>query len=228
MKDFIAPFEINVLGYSGAYLSLVFETLSSLNYKGIVNIYPNDNKRRNPYPFETNINYNVLDIQTIKTKPKSNFVFCSNKPSTKQFLFKFFETEWEIQFDQFISVYHASSVLASTVNPNYGFYMEPCSVVSPYTKIGFGVTINRNCSIGHHNILHNFCSIHPGANLTGFVEVGTAATIGPGCTVFSSVKIGNNTIIGGGSVVTKDIPDNVLAIGNPCKIIKGIEYESDN
>ena len=36
------------------------------------------------------------------------------------------------------------------------------------------------------------------------------------------VTIGDNTIIGAGSVVTKDIPSNVVAVGNPCKIIKEI------
>ncbi|MDM1550616.1 hypothetical protein HX095_05255 [Empedobacter falsenii] len=34
------------------------------------------------------------------------------------------------------------------------------------------------------------------------------------------VTIGDNTIIGAGSVVTKDIPSNVIAVGNPCKVIK--------
>lgn len=46
------------------------------------------------------------------------------------------------------------------------------------------------------------------------VWIGGNAIIGPG------VTIGNNVTIGAGSVVTKDIPDNVLALGNPCKVIK--------
>ena len=36
------------------------------------------------------------------------------------------------------------------------------------------------------------------------------------------VTIGNNVVIGGGSVVTKDIPDNMIAVGNPCKVIREI------
>lgn len=40
--------------------------------------------------------------------------------------------------------------------------------------------------------------------------------------VMPGVIIGDNTIIGAGSVVTKDIPPNVVAVGNPCKIIKEI------
>ena len=41
-----------------------------------------------------------------------------------------------------------------------------------------------------------------------------------GTNILNQVKIGKNTIIGAGSVVTKDIPDNVVAYGSPCKIIR--------
>jgi acetyltransferase-like isoleucine patch superfamily enzyme len=44
--------------------------------------------------------------------------------------------------------------------------------------------------------------------------------IGMGTNILNQVKIGKNTIIGAGSVVTKDIPDNVVAYGSPCKIIR--------
>jgi len=43
-----------------------------------------------------------------------------------------------------------------------------------------------------------------------------------GTNILHTVKIGKNSIIGAGSVVTKDIPDNVVAYGSPCKIIREI------
>ncbi|MBN2772886.1 MAG: acetyltransferase, partial [Prolixibacteraceae bacterium] len=92
-----------------------------------------------------------------------------------------------------------------------------------YTEIGFGVNIGRNCSIGHHNKLGDFCSVHLGSNIAGHVEIGEGTTIGPGTTIFSKTRIGANTLIGGGSVVTKDIPSNVLAFGNPCQIVKKLD-----
>ena len=49
--------------------------------------------------------------------------------------------------------------------------------------------------------------------------IGGATTINPG------VKIGKNVVIGSGSVVTKDIPDNTIAVGNPCRVIKTIDKE---
>lgn len=44
-------------------------------------------------------------------------------------------------------------------------------------------------------------------------------------TVLTGVTIGNNVTIEAGSVVTRDIPDNTLAVGNPCRVIKSIDEE---
>ena len=46
---------------------------------------------------------------------------------------------------------------------------------------------------------------------------------GGSCIILPGVKIGNNTTIGAGSVVSKDIPENVVAVGNPCRVIKEIK-----
>lgn len=49
--------------------------------------------------------------------------------------------------------------------------------------------------------------------------------IGGNTCILPGVTIGNNVVIGAGSVVTKDLPDNVIAIGNPCRIIRKITEE---
>ena len=43
--------------------------------------------------------------------------------------------------------------------------------------------------------------------------------------IMPGVNIGNNVVIGAGSVVTKDIPDNMIAVGNPCKVVREITEE---
>lgn len=59
---------------------------------------------------------------------------------------------------------------------------------------------------------------------TAPVIIGNNVWIGGGCIILPGVTIGDNTTIGAGSVVTKSIPANVLAVGNPCRILKQIEY----
>lgn len=72
--------------------------------------------------------------------------------------------------------------------------------------------------------------IHPESRNSGY-EYGIAVTIGDNVWVGGNVvinpgvNIGNNVVIGSGSVVTKDIPDNVIAVGNPCRVIREITEE---
>ncbi len=57
------------------------------------------------------------------------------------------------------------------------------------------------------------------------MTIGDNVWIGGSSTVLPGVTIGNNVVIGAGSVVTKDVPDNVIAAGNPCRVIRTITEE---
>lgn len=62
-------------------------------------------------------------------------------------------------------------------------------------------------------------------NVTQFnlpVYIGRNVWIGAGAILIPGVRIGDNTVIGAGSVVTKDIPANVVAVGNPCRVLREI------
>ena len=54
------------------------------------------------------------------------------------------------------------------------------------------------------------------------VHIGKNCGLGAGVIVLPGVTIGDNTVIGAGSVVTKDIPSNVVAVGNPCRVLREI------
>uniref|UniRef100_UPI00402A1691 sugar O-acetyltransferase n=1 Tax=Eubacterium sp. TaxID=142586 RepID=UPI00402A1691 len=57
------------------------------------------------------------------------------------------------------------------------------------------------------------------------VRIGKNCWIGAGALVMPGVTIGDNTVIGAGSVVTKDIPSNVVAVGNPCRVMREINEQ---
>lgn len=60
------------------------------------------------------------------------------------------------------------------------------------------------------------------------VHIGRNCWIGAGALIMPGVTIGDNTVIGAGSVVTKDIPANVVAVGNPCKVLREIsDYDKE-
>jgi hypothetical protein len=60
------------------------------------------------------------------------------------------------------------------------------------------------------------------------VHIGKNCWLGAGVIVVPGVSIGDDTVIGAGSVVTKDIPSGVVAVGNPCRVIKEIKREEKN
>lgn len=72
--------------------------------------------------------------------------------------------------------------------------------------------------------------VHPDSRNSGYeygiaITIGNNVWIGGNVIVNPGVTIGNNVVIGAGSVVTKDIPDNVIAVGSPCRIVREITEE---
>lgn len=88
--------------------------------------------------------------------------------------------------------------------------------VGDYTMIGPNVTI----ATAGHPILPELREKVYQFNMP--VHIGRNCWIGAGAIILPGVTIGDNTIIGAGSVVTKDIPANVVAVGNPCKVLREI------
>ena len=122
--------------------------------------------------------------------------------------------------NKFINIIHSGLDISKMSTIGRGVLINSKVSIAAHTTIGDFVSINRHVSIGHHTVISDYCSINPGTNIAGNVTIGQGTTIGMGTNILHQVKIGKNTIIGAGSVVTKDIPDNVIAYGSPCKIIR--------
>ena len=125
-----------------------------------------------------------------------------------------------------------------------GLYIEPpfyCDY-GANIKIGNKVYFNFSCTIldvmqvtiGDNTLfgpsVQIYTAMHPidwkerssGLEFAKPVSIGSHVWVGGGAIICPGVSIGDRSIIGAGSVVTRDIPDNVFAAGNPCKIIKSL------
>lgn len=74
--------------------------------------------------------------------------------------------------------------------------------------------------------------IDPVVRLSGLesalpIRIGNNVWLGGGAIICPGVTIGDNTTIGAGSVVTKDIPANVIAVGNPCRVLRSIDSQAE-
>ena len=105
----------------------------------------------------------------------------------------------------------------------FGIYLPYKTKVGKGFYIGHfgGIVINEHCVIGENcNISH--CVTLGVANRgskKGFPEIGNKVYLAPGVKIIGAVKIGNNAAVGANCVVTKDLPDNAVAVGIPAKII---------
>jgi acetyltransferase-like isoleucine patch superfamily enzyme len=105
--------------------------------------------------------------------------------------------------------------------------------ISSHTFICEGVVIEDNVFIGHGVTFTND-KLPRATTADGTLQteadwkvertvIRKGASIGSGTTILSDISIGENAMIGAGSVVTKDIPPNVIAAGNPARILRFIE-----
>ncbi|MCM1139261.1 MAG: acetyltransferase [Muribaculum sp.] len=121
---------------------------------------------------------------------------------------------------KFATVIHPKSIISDTATIGKGTVVMPGAIINADAKIGKHCIINTKASVDHECIVGDYVHIAPGATLSGHVEVGECTWIGVGACVKQGIKIGKNCMIGVGSIVVNDIPDNVVAYGNPCKIVK--------
>lgn len=91
-----------------------------------------------------------------------------------------------------------------------------------YIKIGKNVFLGPNVQIyaAHHPVIA--AERIKGPELASPITIGDNVWIGGGAIICAGVTIGENTTIGGGSIVIKNIPGNVMAAGNPCRVIKNL------
>lgn len=102
---------------------------------------------------------------------------------------------------------------------NYHFTVLDCAKV----RIGNHVYIAPNVSIYTAGHPLDVVLRRKGLEYARPVRIGDDVWIGGGVSILPGVTVGNNVVIGAGSVVNRDIPDNSLAAGNPCRVIRQLE-----
>lgn len=90
----------------------------------------------------------------------------------------------------------------------------PGTVIGKHCLVGYGATISHDCQVG------DGVHISSGGNVAGGVAIGRNTWVAVGASIIDGKTIGENSILGAGAVAVKDIPDGVVAMGVPAKVVK--------
>lgn len=119
---------------------------------------------------------------------------------------------------KFPAVLHPSAVVSESAEVGSGTAVLAACHIGPGSKVGEFCILNTGSSIDHDCQMRDFSSIGPGAFTGGFVDLGECSAVGVGASISDRISVGRHTVIGTGAVVVRDIPDLVVAYGNPARV----------
>ncbi len=161
--------------------------------------------------------YEIPIIPLREFRPSGDEKYVYGFLDTRESVLKDLEKKYDITFSNLL---HPSAYLGSNVSYGRGVCISPHAVIGPNAKIDNFTLINRGACIGHDTEIGEFCQINPNASIAGLVTIGDRTTIGIGATVIDKIRIGVHSFVGAGAVVVNDVPDNVVVVGVPAKILK--------
>lgn len=140
-------------------------------------------------------------------------VIASGEPEVRAKL----RAKLEAQGIAFGTVIDTTTVVADTARIAPGVVVTPLCSISSDAVIHTNACINTMAIVGHDVVVGENTVISSMVNLGGGAHIGKHSYIGMGALLKEGITIGDNTIVGMGSVVYNDIPDNVIALGNPAR-----------
>lgn len=143
------------------------------------------------------------------------FLLGVGAPSTRERLTERF-TALGGKLEQIISPY--AMVAKSKVVIGAGTCILTGAIIEPGVKIGKGCLVNLKVSIAHDTQVGDFTEIAPGVSINGNCEIGQHCQIGSHACILPGISIGDHTIVGAGAVVTRNLPERVVAFGVPARI----------
>jgi sugar O-acyltransferase (sialic acid O-acetyltransferase NeuD family) len=150
---------------------------------------------------------------------ESEFVIANGEPTSRKMLAeKILDHPLAILCDPTV-------IISTTAKIGNGLIVAPYSSIASDAKIGMNVAINTQSVVGHDVEIGDHSVISSMVNIGGGTTVGELSYLGMGAQIKERVKIGSNSIIGMGSIVYKDIPDGVIALGNPARVVRKNERQ---
>ena len=118
-----------------------------------------------------------------------------------------------------ISIAHPTAWIADSAVIGAGAQIMAGAIIGVEASLGRQCIVNTKASVDHDDVLEDGVEIAPGATLCGLVHAGVNAWVCAGATVLPRIRIGTDARVGAGAVVTRDVPDGVIVVGVPARLL---------
>ena len=156
----------------------------------------------------------ISDVRRMCEDGNCEFVIANGEPSVRKVLSD------KIHDYPLATLCDPTVIISATAKVGDGLLVAAYSSIASNAKIGMNVAINTQSVVGHDVEIGDHSVISSMVNIGGGTTVGESSYLGMGAQIKERVKIGSNSIIGMGSIVYKDIPDGVIALGNPARVVR--------
>jgi acetyltransferase EpsM len=121
---------------------------------------------------------------------------------------------------QFGKLLHPSAQVSASATLQDGVIVGAASVIGAETRLGLHVLIGRGALVGHHVVIGSCSTVGPGCNIAAQCRIGAGTYLGIGATLIDRLEIGSGCLVGAGSLVTRNLPESVQAVGVPARVVK--------
>ena len=112
------------------------------------------------------------------------------------------------------------SINLDMVKIGVGLYLQESVILQAEVEVGDNTSIHMGSLIGHETRIGSSVFIAHAVSVSGCCEIGEGVFVGTNASILPRVRIGHWATIGSGTVVTKDVPDYAVVVGNPGRVIK--------
>ena len=124
---------------------------------------------------------------------------------------------------ELITAVHPAATVAPSAILERGVVAAAGCQVNPDASVGEGTILNTGTVVEHDCRIGRFAHLSPNAAIGGGASLGDFSWLGMGCVVIHGVSVGSGCIVGAGAAVVEDVPDWVVTVGVPARVIKEIK-----
>lgn len=150
------------------------------------------------------------------------FIFSLHRIGGEEKMINLFK-ELGLESEMLVSFVHPTAYVAPNVKIENGVVIMPYVMISSAAHISLNTLIMTGATIGHNTITGQFSHIASQAVVGAYINMGRGSNVGLNATVLEYKTIGEFSVIGMGSVLTKDVPDREIWVGNPARFLRKAE-----